>query len=98
MTLAVPVDGTWHGPLYGNTSRWSPPTTPRRRGQYPTVESATDLDTPFDSVGEALATPFKALADAALFIPRLLVIPPTRQYVSPADQPYDRIPAQSPIP
>lgn len=91
-TLAVPVDGTWHTPLYGQTRRWSPPTTPRRRGEHPTLESALDLDKPFDAVGEALATPFKALADSALLLPRLVAMPPTRQKRSPGAQPYDRLP------
>ncbi len=91
MTIPLPVDGTWHGPIYGRTHRWSPPTTPRRRGEFPTLESATDLDDPFDAVGEALATPFKAIADAALFLPRLALIPPLRQMRSP-DDPYDRVP------
>ncbi|MBM4108882.1 MAG: hypothetical protein FJ255_08765 [Phycisphaerae bacterium] len=90
-TLTLPVDGTWHGPLYGNTHRWSID-TPRRRGDYPTVESAAALDDPFGTVGETLATPFKALGDVALFVPRLIATPPTRQKRSPADEAYDRLP------
>lgn len=94
-TIVIPVDGTWHGPLYGNTHRWSPD-TPRRRGDFPTLETATALDDPFDSVGETTATPFKALGDVALFVPRLIAMPPTRQKRSPADEAYDRVPPGAP--
>jgi hypothetical protein len=73
VTLLVPVDGTDHTYL-GRTDLPCTVATARQRGEFPTGESAIDLDGDTGDVQayEAVEAPFWAAGDAILLVPRLV--------------------------
>ncbi|MDQ7013534.1 MAG: hypothetical protein Q9O74_06505 [Planctomycetota bacterium] len=91
IVMAVPVHGTAHQPTYA-PSAFSSDTLPRQRGEYPTAETCLDLGEPdaSEDLRVAAATHGMAIVDTVLFIPRLIIRPPTATDWSPA-QSYSRV-------
>ena len=70
--LAVPNRVIAHGRPYASRIGWTRATR-RQRGEYPTPESAMQLDggpSAWPQRGEAVVAPFKAAADLVLAVPR----------------------------
>lgn len=91
VTVSAPVDGTWHRPLYGRPF-FGAPATPRRAGDFPTIDDAMLTDPREGIISESMGGPLKAGADAALLPIRLVVVPPWKELRSPSIGAYDRQP------
>ena len=78
----VPGQEIVHQPTYvGHLP--APATTPRQRGEFPTIEDAGDVSTSDPSrqaqAKQGLIAPVYALGDALLLIPRAVITPPDTQ-------------------
>jgi len=89
MTFLVPVDGTHHRPTYADAF-FIADVTRRQRGEYPTLESALDLDgskygdcASQQRFAEGFLVPARAMLDAVAMPVRLVGEPQTWEYVSP---------------
>ncbi len=84
--VVVPVDGTVHAPTYARGRLYDLEPT-RRKGLYPTVESAMELDEPGSRLmrgAEVVAQPFRGLVEVGLMPVRAVVSPPWSRRQSPA--------------
>ncbi len=97
MTFLVPVDGTHHRPTYAD-ALFLTDVTRRQRGEYPTIESALDLDgseqgttASHQRFAEGFIVPARAMLDAVTIPVRLIGEPQTWEMVSPRDS-YERQP------
>ena len=93
----VPVDGTYHRPTYAD-GLFLTNVTRRQRGEYPTLESAMDMDgSEFGDTAdcqrfeEGFLVPLRALAEGIAIPVRLIGEPQTWEYVSPRHN-YERWP------
>jgi len=96
-TFLVPVDGTHHRATYADPL-FLTDSTRRQRGEFPSIESALDLDgsefgsdAAADRFGEGFAVPARAFVDAISIPVRLIGEPQTWEYVSPRHN-YERQP------
>lgn len=91
-TYLVPVDGVGHRPIYRSDHQLLRYTA-RQRMEFPTAESALELDgqpqAPIhaEEVAETLSQPLIAFGEAVLIVPRLIVEPQTRIDRSPLNSP-----------
>lgn len=91
----VPFDGTRHHPHYRGELRYTDQIA-RQRNEYPTLSSALDLNGDeygssawWDRLGEVVVTPFFALGEGLLIVPKLVGEPPALEEWSPSE-PYER--------
>lgn len=88
--VLVPVDGVGHRPTYRGQPPYALHRLPRQRGEFPTAETALDLDghpsrvLGAENATETVAAPLGAAVDAVLIPPRLIVEPQWTTQRSPA--------------
>lgn len=86
----VPIDPTLHHPTYREEVRYANETA-RQRGERPTADSSLELsgDTGDERLAEAFVSPFFAIGEAFLIVPRLFIEPQSTIVASPS-LPYGR--------